>query len=136
MMSWNYLQAFALSIREDGTYAPFSGEAFKYAGEMTLLGMGMIFTVLALLWGVLAIFKLVFAEKAPKTEKPKAAPVAPAEPTSVEEAASAMATDDTALIAVLTAAVAAYRDAEGESGGFRVVSFKRASGSRGWNARK
>ncbi len=137
-MNWNVLQTLALAIRENGTYAPFSGEAWKYAGEMTLLGMGMIFTVLALLWGVLAIFKLVFAQKTPKAEPKKEAAAAPVEeaPTAVAEPTAPASTDDTALIAVLTAAVAAYRDEEGEVGGFRVVSFKRAAGARGWNAKK
>ena len=125
----------ALAIRENGTYAPFSGDAWVYAGEMTLLGMGMVFTVLALLWGVLAIFKVAFVKKPKKKEEtlseaPSAAP-------TVEEAPADTAEDDLALIAILTAAVAAYREAEGETAdGFRVVSFKRASGVRGWNARK
>ena len=40
------------------------------------------------------------------------------------------------LLAVLTAAIAAYRSEEGlPEGGFRVVSFKRAGG-RAWNAKK
>ena len=137
-MSFTTLQAVALSVRADGTYAPFSGDAWRYAGEMTLLGMGMIFSVLAILWGVLAIFKLVFAKK-PK-EKKQEAPAAPAEAPVVAEEISADAepmAGDTELIAVLTAAVAAYRESEGEStDGFRVVSFKRASGIRGWNRRK
>ena len=139
-MSINVIQPIALAIRENGTYAPFSGEALKYAGEMTLLGMGMIFSVLGLLWGVLALFKVIFAGKSPKAPKEKAekksAP-APAPVAVKEEAApAAVATDDTALIAVLTAAIAAYRAEEGlPEGGFRVISFKR-SGGRAWNAKK
>jgi Na+-transporting methylmalonyl-CoA/oxaloacetate decarboxylase gamma subunit len=151
-MSFNVLQFFALAVRDNGTFTAFSGDAWQYAGEMTLLGMGMIFSVLGLLWGVLSIFKLVFVGKTAKTPKaPKEAKAskAPKAEKSVpmstdEDATSAVsaasiptqeADSDTALIAVLTAAVAAYRADEGSREGFRVVSFKRASG-RAWNAKK
>ena len=147
-MIFNVIQPFALAMRDNGTFVPFSGEAWKYAGEMTLLGMGMIFSVLALLWGILAIFKLVFVGKSPKAPKqPKAPKVEKKEEPSASQAnddvisaviaagIQAYETDNTALIAVLTAAVAAYRAEEGSEGGFRVVSFKRSSG-RAWNAKK
>ena len=153
-MNWNVLQTMALAVRADGTYEPFSADAWKYAGEMTLLGMGMVFAVLAILWGVLAIFKLVFAgktpkepkapkvpkEKAPKTVAKASASVASAEPTDEVKAViaatiQAIQTDDAALVAVITDAVAAYRAEEGSVGGFRVVSFKR-TGGRAWNAKK
>lgn len=136
-----FLNSFALSIRTDGTYEPFSAEAWKYVGEMILLGMGMIFCVLGILWGVLALFKVVFVgkEKKPKPVAPRAAaPKAePARTVVAEESAPISApTDDAQLIAVLTAAIEAYRSAEGEVGGFRVVSFKRATSGRAWNAKK
>ncbi len=148
-MSMNVLQPFALAVRDNGTFAPFSGEAWQYAGEMTLLGMGMVFAVLGLLWAVLTVFKLVFAGKTPKApkEKPKATEEKSEKSASVpvEEGAisaviaasiQAYQEDNNAeLVAVLTAAVAAYRAEEGSEGGFRVVSFKR-SGSRAWNAKK
>ena len=125
----------ALAIREDGTYAPFSGEAIKYALEMTLLGMGMIFAVLGVLWGVLAIFKLVFA----RPKKEKAAPADQAavaqEPTPESLPAE---TDDGELIALLTAAIVAYeaeQNPEAPIGNFRVVSYRRANGGRSWNAK-
>lgn len=44
----------------------FSSERLAYAGKMTLLGMLMIFSVLGLLWAVLALFKVIFAGKSPK----------------------------------------------------------------------
>ncbi len=144
----------ALELRADGTYTPFSSEAWGYAGQMTLLGMVMVFSVLAILWGVLAIFKLIFAGKAPKTEKPAKAPAkksapaktaakpdgaqpAPDELMAVLTAAVAAHQSNTEIIAVLTAAVAAYRAENGENGdisSFRVVSFKRG-GARAWNKR-
>jgi sodium pump decarboxylase gamma subunit len=128
----------ALALETDGTYTPFSGDAIKYALEMTLLGMGMIFAVLGVLWGVLAIFKLVFAR--PKKEKKavevkseeKAEPTVEAVPVPVET------TDDGELIAILTAAIYAYEsenNPEAPVGNFRVVSYRRANGGRSWNAK-
>ncbi len=119
----------------------FSIERWSYAGKMTLLGMLMIFSVLGVLWGVLSLFKIIFAGKSPKKEKndkketpsgeAKAAVVTPAPSAPVAEPQ-----DDLALIAVLTAAVSAYREAEGENGDFRVVSFRRTSNGRAWNSKK
>ena len=129
----------ALAVREDGTYAPFSGEAIKYALEMTLLGMGMIFAVLGVLWGVLAIFKLVFArpKKQKKTEEIKAEP-APEAVSASEPATVSAAADDGELIAILTAAIMAYeaeQNPDAPIGNFRVVSYRRANGGRSWNAK-
>ena len=149
-MKWNVLQPIVLAIRENGTYEPFSAEAWKYAGEMTLLGMGMIFTVLALLWGVLAIFKMVFANKPKKDSQADqgnegSAPgnAVASEPSDdvisavIAAGIQAYREDESReLIAVITAAVAAYRAEEGSTGDFRVVSFKRASGARSWNRKK
>jgi sodium pump decarboxylase gamma subunit len=115
----------------------FSPERLALAGQMTLLGMGMVFAVLAILWGVLTIFKLIFAKPAKKV---KAAPAAPkAEPMVVPEPVVApAATNDAELIAVLTAAIAAYEASQGNEvapGGFRVVSFRRANGGKAWNSK-
>lgn len=142
-MAYNLTNA-ALSVNSDGTYTRFSGEAWKYAGEMTLLGMGMVFAVLATLWLVLTIFKLIFAGKDSKKEKTKApAAVAKAVEESVvaveEDTAPVAEAGDDELVAVITAAIAAYMAEEngGEVpvGGFRVVSFRRASGGRPWNVK-
>ena len=114
----------------------FSPERWALAGEMIVVGMGMIFAVLATLWGVLAIFKLIFAGKTPKEPKAAPAPKTVAPAPVVETVPVAEASDD-ALVAVITAAVAAYI-AEEEPGayanGFRVVSFRR-TGTRSWNAK-
>ena len=138
--------SFALAIRENGTYAPFSSESWSFAGQVTLLGMGMIFAVLGILWGVLAIFKLIFAGKSTQAAKQsksmKKQPVKAAEQTqskkedvAVNAPKNEAATSDETLIAILTAAVTAYREEEGTSTEFRVVSFKRTS-ARAWNAKK
>ena len=137
-MSNLMLNQVALALRADGTYEPFSAEAWKFAGQMTLMGMLMVFSVLAILWAVLVLFKVIFAgktKKAPAEKKAAPAPAAPAEKPATA-APVAPAEDNGQLIAVITAAVAAYRASEGEVGGFRVVSFKRAGGARSWNAKK
>ena len=113
----------------------FSAERLALAGQMTLLGMAMIFAVLSVLWGVLTIFKLIFArEPKKKVEKqPAAEPVVIPEPVVVPEEA-----DDTELIAILTAAIAAYEASNGNEvapGGFRVVSFRRTNGGKAWNSK-
>ena len=123
-------------MREDGTYVPFSADAWSYAGQMTLLGIGMVFSVLSILWVILLLFKLIFtakpkAQKAPKTEnKPQ--------PVAVPEAVPAKEADDAELVAIITAAVAAYMADEGveaPDGSFRVVSFKRVQSGRAWNSK-
>ena len=104
-------------------------EAIGYGLQTALLGMAVIFSVLGILWAVLAIFKTIFY-KQPKTEK-KAAPVkveapAPAPVTAPAPApAEPAAADDAELVAVITAAIAAMMDAPQTS--FRVVSFKRTA---------
>ena len=101
--------------------------------ELLVVGMGTVFAVLIILWGLLSLFKVVFydlknpnAKPAPKAkEEPKPEP-APA-PAPVAQS------DDGELIAAITAAVTAYLDAEAQANGmtacdtrFRVVSFRRA----------
>lgn len=134
-MFGNILAFTALEVRADGTYTPFSADAWGYAGQMTLLGMLMVFSVLAILWGVLAVFKLVFAGKTPKEKKPEPVKSAPAP--KVQAAPAVVQNDDAELVAIITAAIAAYRQNEGaevSDGSFRVVSFKRA-GTRAWNSK-
>ncbi len=148
-MNLNVLETMALVVGKDKPFAPFSAEAWKFAGQMTLMGIGMVFAVLAILWLVLSLFKVVFAGKSKKEPKPQK--IAKAEPSA---GSAAEASDDVLsavlaagiqayqedkereLVAVITAAVAAYRAEEGEAGSFRVVSFKRASGPRSWNRNK
>lgn len=150
---------YALAVDASQKYHPFSLDGIAKAAEVTILGMLMIFSVLALLWGILAIFKLIFVGRTPKeatkkekkakaekkAEKNAVAPEAPAEVAPTEAPATApvaapQSADDTELVAILTAAIAAYRENEGYIGadinGFRVVSFKRAGAGRAWNSKK
>ena len=97
--------------------------------SVAVVGIGIVFLILALLWGVLELFKLFFYvlpnRKAAKTE---VAPSAVASQPAVTEAPVPQ-TDNGALIAAITAAITAYRAEKGTTGsyagGFRVVSFKR-----------
>ena len=124
----NLISPFALALTKDSV---------DMLWQTPLLGMVMVFAVLALLWAVLAIFKIVFAK--PQKEKKAPAPVVDSVPVieTVEKTAIDDA-DDGELVAIITAAVAAYMATEepnAAEGGFRVVSFRRANGGKAWNAK-
>lgn len=115
-----------------------SPERLELAGQVFLIGMGMVFAVLALLWGILALFGKVMTRT--KKQTAPAEPVAPVEPAApvaeepVADAATVAETDDGELIAVITAAVAAAIESDEElssrfASGFRVVSFKKSARS-------
>ncbi len=116
-------------------------EKFSLIGYMLLTGMGTVFLVLVLLWAVIAIFG-AFAKAEERREQkrimeqvknsPAPNDVSAPEPVEVAEPEE----DDGALVAVITAAIEAYRSAEGLAGtSYRVVSFRRKNGGRSWNAR-
>ena len=120
------------------------GERLEYALQGTVTGMVMVFAVLGLLWGIVALSKVVFydlpkkkanAENKSASNKAAQAPVQAPAQTAVP-AAQPEAQDDAELAAVITAAIAAMiesGDYQNEFvGGFRVVSFKRSS-ARAWN---
>ena len=96
-------------------------ERTAYAGRMLLIGMGAIFLSLAVLWGVLEIFRRLVVRE-PKAEK--AAPPVQAPVVQAPQSAS-----NDVLIAVITAAVAAAMAEEngGSAPVFRVVSFQKVS---------
>ncbi len=121
------------------------GERMEYALQGTVTGMLMVFSVLALLWGIVSLSKVVFYDLAnrskkdkPKSKKGKKSPVEEvnekAEPST--PAAITPEQDDGEIAAVITAAIAAMLDSEEYKnefvGGFRVVSFKRST-ERAWN---
>ncbi len=116
------------------------GEKVTLCGEMLLRGMGTVFLVLMLLWGVLELFNYVSTsgERAAKAKKAKAAESAPAEPAPVFPTKPAepvaepeTVSDDGAVIAAIMAAVEAYRAGEGKASlPYRVVSFRRKNTKR------
>ena len=103
--------------------APFS-ERVMMGLETALLGMGVIFSVLIILWAVLSVFKLIFYRPAKTEKKAEAQPVT-AEAAQVQAADSATEINDEELVAVITAAIAAMTDKPATS--FKVVSFRRTA---------
>ena len=118
-------------------------ERLAYALRMLVVGLGMVFVVLALLWGVLALSRVIFydmprrrREQEIAEHKAEAKPVpAPAPAPVVVPAPAAPAQNNDVLIAVITAAISAAMAEEGTvpAGGFRVVSFRRSTGNHPWN---
>lgn len=121
-------------------------EKLSFSGRMLLMGMGTVFAVLLIIWGVLSLFRVFMYDVPNKRKAAKAAkeaaktpvvPVVEEVPVAVAEPETVPAEDDKAIIAVITAAISAYRSAE--SGGtayalpFRVVSYKRKKSGTAWN---
>ena len=103
------------------------GDRALLAGQMVLIGVGAVFGVLAILWGCLVLFRKLLSahiddEPAP-APAPAPAPVAPVVP------AAPAAADDDAVIAAITAAVAATLAEEngGVAPAFRVVSYRKVN---------
>lgn len=99
------------------------GDKMVGAGITTLMGMGITFIVLILLWGCIAVMtKFTYrpkkGDKAPQTTDAAAAP-------SGAETVTAAAADDS-LIAVISAAIAAYEG--GSVNNFVVRRIRRISG--------
>ncbi|MBO5756848.1 MAG: OadG family protein [Clostridia bacterium] len=117
----------------------FSAERIKYAVLVSVQGMVMIFFVLSILWGVVALMKVILhdipAKKAAKQAAlAKAVEVAAApveEPAVIAEPEE----DEGEIVAAITAAIALMLQSEEYKGqfesGFRVVSFTRKGGA--WN---
>lgn len=93
------------------------GEKLAGAGITTIMGMGITFLVLILLWGCVAIMTK-FTYRPKKEEKPQAsaAPAAPAAPAAADDS----------LIAVISAAIAAYEG--GSANNLVVRKISRISG--------
>jgi sodium pump decarboxylase gamma subunit len=103
------------------------GDRTAYAGKVFLIGIATVFAALIVLWLVLALFRkfvAYFNGEDLEVETKAQAPAPVAAPVPVAQAAS-----DDALIAVITAAVAAALAEEngGAVPGFRVVSFQKIS---------
>ena len=94
-------------------------DSLEFGGQMVLLGMGAVFSVLATIWLILTIFKLVFG-KINEKEK-KEVPVAAPAPVQVAQ----VVTSDDEIVAVIAAAIAMAQSECGDDVKFRVVSFKR-----------
>lgn len=121
------------ALKNQGENAPFAERA-GYAGGVTLLGMATIFIVLSILWGVVELLHRALhrgdQKTAPAEAKAAPAPVPAPAPKAAPAPVRAPAAGDDALVAVITAAVAAAMAEEGYADGFRVVSFRRTQNRR------
>lgn len=96
-----------------------------YGLQIAVIGILIVFAVLALIMGVLYVFELVFY-KLP--QKQKAAPAAPkAEPvvSTAPAAPVAAASDDEEIAVVIAAAVAAYYEQAAPTSKYKIKSFRR-----------
>ena len=128
MNTLTYVQAMEVT---SNTIFESVGDAFAYGIPLSLFGFATVFAVLALIWGILSLFKVVFytipnARKNPK----KAVEVKKAEPKVaqpiVTETVSVQSAQDDSDVEAIIAAIEAYRsETTGKTGGFRVVSFKK-----------
>ncbi len=109
-------------------------DRISYALQKTLIGVIIVFGVLAIIWLVLSLFKFIFyKDPNKKTEVRKAAPApAPVPAPTPTPAPVAKTQDDGAIIAAIVAAISAMRQEQGIADGFRVVSFKRGT-NKPWN---
>ena len=120
-------------------------ERMAYGLQVFVVGLGTVFAVLVILWLSLLLFKL-FAYDLPQKKSKKALAERAANITKEHNTSASVeaepvieaeqTSDDTELIAVITAAIAAYNAGNGSSLPFRVVSYKRVSGANGWNGNK
>lgn len=123
-------------------------ERLEYALQGTVTGLLMVFSVLALLWGIVSLMKVFFYD-IPRKKKEKQEKLAQAVKGSIASGTDGAYTDAVSapeqnadegeLLAVITAAVSAMIESEEYSdefsGGFRVVSFKRNNtvAGKSWN---
>lgn len=107
-----------------------TGEILAKAGMNTLIGMGTVFSVLILISLIISCFSLISKlETKQKEEEP-----APAEAPVVQQiAAKEELSDDTELVAVIAAAIAAYEGAA-STDGFVVRSIRKSNKSKWQNA--
>lgn len=103
------------------------GENMTKAALNTLMGMGTVFAVLIFISWLISCFKYIrrFEDKMKKAPAPVPVKTKPAAPAPVFAAQENLA-DDLELVAVITAAIAAYEDAPAD--GLVVRSIRRAPG--------
>ena len=82
---------------------------------VVILGIGTTFAVLSILWAVLELFAVIFNKKPQSIKADQKAP-------AVEPTVASSDSDETELVAILAAAIAAYTAQPINS--FRVVSFR------------
>ena len=125
-----------VSITTNVTYS--FGELMKKAALNTLIGMGTVFVVLILISLIISCFNIIpkIQEKKKKKAEGQAADTTAAvqaDPVVAQIAAKEELADDTELVAVIAAAIAAYEGA-GSTDGFVVRSIRKSNKSKWQNA--
>ena len=121
-----YLVMTSCTLNMDQT----KGQLMAKAALNTLLGMGTVFVVLILISMIISVFSFIpkmqekLAKKEAPVQAPAPAPVAAAPVVEEEEELS----DDTELVAVIAAAIAAYEGTSVE--GFQVRSIRRSNAGK------
>ena len=100
------------------------------AGIYALLGLGMVIGVLAVIWGVLSLFGVIFSFR---QKRDRAAAITDGDECASDDDDA----DDGSVAAAISAAVALILEDEAKAenktaSGFRVVSFRRSGGNRPW----
>lgn len=111
------------------------GEIMMKALMNTVIGMGTVFVVLILISLIISCFTLVSkieGRKKKAAENPAGTNAQPA-PAAVQPAVQEELSDDTELVAVIAAAIAAY-EGSGSTDGFVVRSIRKSNKSKWQNA--
>lgn len=96
-------------------------EKLSQGVPIAIIGYVMVFVVLAILWGVIEIMRIVFTPKKSKKADNKVEEVTSAEPVQISKEVEQV--DEGELVAVLTAAIAASLNTSTYN--LRIKSFKR-----------
>ena len=110
----SWVETFSSGMENLNPNAPFS-EKLLYGLKIALIGIVVVFLILAIIWAVLFVFNLIFKNKS--AEKPAERETAPA---PVQKPVSGAPDEETA-VAVATAAIAAARGEE--KCAFNVISI-------------
>ena len=109
------------------------GEKMGNAGLNTLMGMGVVFIVLIIISLIIYLFKFINKAETKLKDKNKTVEVLPEkEPVGTKAVAfgTPEVTDDTELIAVISAAIAAFEGTD--QSGFTVRSIRKVSKNNSW----
>ena len=110
----SWVETFSSGMENLNPNAPFS-EKLLYGLKIALIGIVVVFLILAIIWAVLFVFNLIFKNKS--AAKPAERETAPA---PVQKPVSG-ALDEETVVAVATAAIAAARGEE--KCAFNVISI-------------
>ncbi len=103
-----------------------TGEKLENAGLNTLLGMGMAFSILIVISLIISLFPILFGGSRKKKESDKEITEKAMDNTISQIAEQEDLSNDSELVAVIAAAIAAY-EGSGSTDGFRVRSIRKVN---------